>query len=122
MADASPSEVYLRYVDVLNQLTSLKQLLPFSNRKRATNLEQLSSMSTEQRQKTIKMLRAGAPRDVTVAKEQIQDSSATLTVTGKVLGVLEGDMQPVWGTITLVRKAGEWQMKYSDWSDKQTSA
>lgn len=121
MTDASPSEVYLRYEQVLADLQSLKQLLPYSSRSLAANRKQLASIPPEKIGKLITSMRAMAVQDIEIIDQSIDGDTATLKARGRSIGLFTGEPEDVWGTIDMVRKGGEWKVKNSNWRDTKTS-
>lgn len=110
MTDATPSQVYLRYAEVVAAADSVEDILPFSPFPEARNRKDFEAMSLEQRRQALGFIKAMALVDADVLSEQVDGDTATLEVRGQSLGMLSGELEPTWGTITLVRKAGEWKI------------
>lgn len=110
MPDATPGEVYLKYVQVLHAADSANDIMTFSPRTRAENRKQLEAMSDAQRRKALAAMQGMALTDATILSEQVDGDAATLEVYGQSPNLLTGAAEPTWGTVTLVRRGGEWKV------------
>lgn len=118
MADATPAQVYLRYVEVAAAADSVEDILPFSPFTEAKNRKDLEAMPLAQRKQALGFIKAMALVDAEVLSEQVDGDTATLEVRGQSPGMLSGELEPTWGTISLVRKAGEWKITNRAFRDK----
>lgn len=118
MSDASPSEVYLAYLEVTAELDSPQQVIPFSPHPRAELQAELAQMSEQDKAKTVAFIRSMAATDVEILDEQIDGDTATLEVRGQTRSLFTGEIEPSWGTVTLVRRGSEWKVKHEAWRDR----
>lgn len=112
MKDASPGEVYLRYIEVLKNAQSLREIFPFSPNSREQNRKDLDSLSPEQRKQGLAGIRAMSidPEGAKVLSEVITGDTAILEVRGLSPGMTSGKLETTWATVTMVRREGEWKI------------
>lgn len=123
MPEATPSEVYLRYVEIVGDADSVEDILPFSPFPIAKNQKDLEAMPLEQRKKALGFIKGMMSlADAQVLSEQVDGDTATLEVRGQSPGLLSGELEPTWGTITLVRKAGEWKVSNQAFRETEQAA
>lgn len=117
MVNASPSEVYLHYLEVLHNAESIMEILPYSPRTQTQNQAQLEATSEQELSRALAMMQAMAPVDVQVLQESVDGNRATLEFKARARSLFDGDMVPVWGRVPLLRRQGEWKIGYAETQD-----
>lgn len=121
MGGASPAAVYLHYIKVLKNAKSLKELFQFSPNPDAQNKQDLANLSPEQRKQGLAAIRVASldPEGAKVVSESIDGDTATLEASGVALNPMSGKREPVWGTVEMVRREGEWKIVNRDLRDTE---
>jgi hypothetical protein len=122
LAGATPTRVYLRYVEVLRGADAVEDIMPFSPFPAAQNQRDLAAMPPEQRRQALAFIKGLAPDALEVLGETVDGDQASVAVRGQFPGMLSGQPETSWGEITLVRRAGEWKVSNQAFRDTEESA
>ncbi len=111
MANASPAEVYLRYIEVLHNAQSLPEIFPFSPNPKAQNMKDLETLSPEQRKQGLAGIKAMSlnPEGAKILSQKITGDTAILEVRGLSPG-MNGKLEATWATVKMIRRQGEWKI------------
>jgi len=122
MAGATPTQVYLRYVEVLREAEAVEDIMPFSPFPAAQNRRDLEAMPPDQRRQALAFIKGLAPDELEVLGETVTGDQATVAVRGQFPGMLSGEPEANWGDITLVRRAGEWKVSNQAFRDTEAAS
>ncbi|MEO8144891.1 MAG: hypothetical protein ABI654_11815 [Betaproteobacteria bacterium] len=85
---------------------------------------ELGSMSTAQKEATLKMAASMMPRAFTLRSKQLGlgGRSARLVVSGMGENIIGGRPEMLYGEVSMVLERGEWKVDESSWSNEQPQA